>query len=729
MSRALRQSVTDTATSNTHLVSGLNIDLGCSNSVQQSSIHHQNQGHQQPTAQMSAQWSPETARLSPASKRLAVFTPSYTPAEHSVKEKAVVSRGSTDSIAVTTSPVDEQKFFQASLDRYLDFSHHESCAESEEEKLRLFAQYMVRESTFRRARYATAFDRVVMDVFELTHDMWRPLDDTTREGESTGDRNASRSSADPSTGDCSLASAVPSSQASIIDPSPASDVASYQDDDEQWEEEADFEDIRHDKFQPTLSPIPSMAVSTVPEENSSRGRPASRWWEASDTGSSGQGGRKLERSERESKYMSLRPDTLRIEAQPSPSLSTPTPNASTFPRHSSGYPPEKTQFDQDLGGALVQDRLNPTTSPSSSMVERTRQPMVRKECTSLDISRLITLPPPYPRHYPAVNNNHPVLEEQRKIQRELADLSYVRSLKSDYRTAVMAFEAADTERREAFESQIQTQLRNGLISDSSYSQAYDRFEHDESKRTTARIQDAPYRYDLTVAEPGINYLNSRIDKADSSIATMFLTLTQSSQSGHSERAQISGDEEPELLEQLTLLKWLFETREQLHNELFEMKLHQHHLRTLTRPTPSTTLSQENNTIHTLRLSHLTTSQTRFASLHSAITPHITTGVETQLSAFWDIAPQLLSLVSAIPLDATALAGFSIVVPASELVENESYGDYPLLYLHAMLCHARSAVYQFVEAQVSLLCLGHEVATAAMRAEARRREVELSLIHI
>ncbi|KAK5239407.1 hypothetical protein LTR16_011969, partial [Cryomyces antarcticus] len=37
------------------------------------------------------------------------------------------------------------------------------------------------------------------------------------------------------------------------------------------------------------------------------------------------------------------------------------------------------------------------------------------------------------------------------------------------------------------------------------------------------------------------------------------------------QTQEEGDEQPELLEKLTLLKWLSETREQLHQELFDLQ--------------------------------------------------------------------------------------------------------------------------------------------------------------
>ena len=70
------------------------------------------------------------------------------------------------------------------------------------------------------------------------------------------------------------------------------------------------------------------------------------------------------------------------------------------------------------------------------------------------------------------------------------------------------------------------------------------------------------------------------------------------------------------------------------------------------------------------------------------------------------------------------------------MENPSYVEFPLQYLYSLLGHAERASYQFMESQVNLLCLLHEIrgaeVGARMRAEVppgdeeevrRRREAE------
>ena len=101
---------------------------------------------------------------------------------------------------------------------------------------------------------------------------------------------------------------------------------------------------------------------------------------------------------------------------------------------------------------------------------------------------------------------------------------------------------------------------------------------------------------------------------------------------------------------------------------------------------------------------------RYEDFLDTIEQNVTRGVEAQLSAFWDIAPGLLAIVQKVPY---RLEGFGIHIPPSEYDENPSYHDFPLQYLYSLLAHAGRSAYQFIESQINLLCLLHEVKTGVM----------------
>jgi len=512
--------------------------------------------------------------------------------------------------------------------------------------------------------------------------------------------------------DCSEASAITSSEASFIDMTPATDDSSCDGSDCGEQDDKEY-NARLNKFQPTLSPIPSMAMSTVPDETSSRGRSASRWWEASEEGSTGAGTGKLDRPRTELKYMSLHPSELQAAAQRSPATSTPTPGASGFTLESDIYPPEKVGYHD----AHEYDHYERGPMLGNSQVLVT--PLEISTGPALDISRLVTLPPPYPRHYPAVNNCHPVLEESRQTQRDLANLDYLRSLKQSFEAEESerraGLETIEAERKRVFVKKLQSDLNNDAISPTTAWSTQERFDRDQARRVMYSDYETQQRFDTTVKDPGGSFLHSKIAEANSSINTILLVLSREEHSGHSERTQVSGDEEPELLEQLTLLKWLFEAREQLHKEVFD--LCQRSMQICNAP--------DHGTLDTdLRDAFARSSTSRLIDLQTTFSTHVSCGVEAQISAFWDIAPQLLDLIQNIPSSHSALETFSVAIPPSELVENPSYETFPQQYLYTMLSHAQKSSYQFIEAQINLLCLLHEVQVATSAAETRLQELEM-----
>ena len=622
-------------------------------------------------------------------RNLSTLTPPYTPAT-TIPRGNVLSLVSTDvstpevvSVVAKSSgkpdamasDSEAQKFAQASLDRYMTFIQQEIAAPTDGERLDLFARYVIHESRLRRDRYSTAFGAMAGDIMDLSRDMWRPSSSLA-----TPRAQGSVQSADPQPSPSSSRQAprphlsiVPSSNSSTAELTPATDTESIADvaDGLRAQEPTN---AWGEKFRPSLSPIPSMAMSTVADEESSRGRSSSRWWEDSAEGSVGQGGRKLERTKQELKYMSLHPDELAGAVRPSPALSTPTPGTSRQHMTSipNGYPAEKVRWHEDQASTPLALSPQPLLSPhSATMTTRGKAPgnYFQIEMLPLDVSRLVTLPPPYPRHYPAVNNCHPSLSELRSRHRSIADLSALRSL------------SQQEEATEMLHRFIPEKLRNC---------------EDCIQRLVASLEETAC-YDHTIS------------------------------------AQTEGDERPELLEQLTLLKWLFESREQIQKQSFDawsqsiIDQYQPTILYCTTVGDYARQCQEEDErdgcIGRGRSDFAEHAMNRFTILQDIIERHVSRGVETQLSAFWDIAPGLLEIIQKVPED---LHGFEIEIPRTERDDNAAYQYSPLQYLVTVLSHAKKSAYQFIESQTNLLCLLHEVRTATMSASLRVVEVRRTM---
>lgn len=596
---------------------------------------------------------------------ISTLTPPYTPSleMHRRAEKKHVGEGT-----VAGSPASSRDpFVKASLERFHMFIQQEASSPTDKVRLELFTTFMVHESRIRRDIYSGAFQSMASDIMELTRDMWRPLHTSPTQIIETGhpvsetpydgprDSHASNMANNANDSSCSSATEF----------TPATDTESLYD-------SGDHGDDRPpatpwgERFQPSLSPIcsvPSMAFSAVPDEQDSRGRSASRWWEGSGQGSIGHAGQTMEMSKQESKYMSLHPNELIAPPLSSPSHSTPTQNTTQTSFHygPDEYPPEKT--DQ-------RDRSNfenaiPSDLSYSGSVGRGKRPAL----PPLEISRLVTLPPPYPRHYPALQNNHPSLSTIRAKHREIVEAISMR------------------------QSQPQD----------------DGYWHDSVSSELTRV-----------CEGSITELVARLDES-------------AQQNEHATAAQTEGDERPELLEQLTLLKWLFEAREQLQKQDFDAAMHRRKTRSnariddcrargeyqqqLDEEARQAQQSQQDQYYYAEQATN------RFSQLLHIVERHVSRGVEVQLSAFWDIAPPLLEVVQKIPAQKMhSLASVSMAIPMDELDENPSYRQFPLQYLLRMLTHAKKSAYQFIESQTNLLCLLHEVRTAASSADLRLAEI-------
>lgn len=467
-----------------------------------------------------------------------------------------------------------------------------------------------------------------------------------------------------------------------------------------------------------------MAMSTIPDEEDSRGRSASRWWE-SDDGSQGVGGRRIERSKRESKYMGLVMETQESFHQDGQEQPTPKYRAGSSTRPAYGvdeYPPEKVGSHDGKGKQPASYDYFPTPTPPAVDPHK------------LDVSRLVTLPPPYPRHHPAVNNNHPDLASIRTSLRTLSDLGDVKTTKASFEAKIEARKESESaslnDRRAQIRYNIQENLRNGQMSFQDAAKADAEFEAREHQRAQDVVQNIFDTFQAEVANTLHAMFCERVTKVTASIEQLKGRLSSEAQELNPNQTQEEGDEKPELLEMLTLLKWLFELREQLHKELFELENERNDLYRDIIVLPYVQAKNDQKVKEATdffcrdaqdrKVTFEKELLKRYEEFLEVIERNVTRGVETQLSAFWDIAPGLLAIVQKVPY---RLDGFGILIPAQEYSENPAYHDFPLQYLYTLLAHAGRSAYQFIESQINLLCLLHEVKTAVMTAGSRLLETQ------
>lgn len=642
---------------------------------------------------------------------------------------------SDDVLSSTPRPTKHDAFAQASIDRHRQFVEKESAAETDQDRLELFAEFIVAESRLRRDRYSTAFDALAGDVMDLTRDLWRSHGNTGRRSATPNTQyTPSKSKADRS--QASMAGGSPDTRFSNSMPttaaSPASSIGAFTPHTEPASPSSASSLKARDaawanNYHPSLSPIPSMAMSTVPDEEDSRGRSASRWWE-SDGGSSGVGGgKRLERSKRESKYMSLPKEARENLQWAGEDQPTPRQRGASSSRNVYGpddYPPEKVGLHEAPQHPQLQQPYG--YYPRSA----TATPDPHK----LDVSRLVTLPPSYPRHHPAVNNSHPELASIRSSLRSLSDFDDVKSTKAKFAAKVEARKeqegASLTDRRAQLRYNIQDNVRNGVMSFADAAKAEADFETREHQRAQDVVQ---YIFDTFQAEVA-NSLHAifceRITKATASMEHLKGRLCSEAQETNPNQTQEEGDEKPELLEMLTLHKWLFEAREQLHKEMFDLEDERNDLyrdiivlpyvqaKNDQKVQEATSFFQRD--AQDRKVTFEKDILKRYEDLMNVIEQNVTRGVEAQLSAFWDIAPGLLAIVQQVP---QRLQGFEVLVPPQEYTETPAYHDYPLQYLYTLLAHAGKSAYQFIESQINLLCLLHEVKTGLMTAGSRLLETQ------
>ncbi len=631
----------------------------------------------------------------------------------------------------------QESFARSAIARHSVFAEREAEAKSDRERVEMFVEYMVTESRLRRERYAAAVDSMGPAIDELTKDMFKPMSNDERgaaftvspsSGSGRSIEHSGRTSHRGSLDAAVRGSITPSVQLPSRQPeSPMSSSSNGQGRPESgW----------FNGYMPSLSPIPSMGMSTIPDELSSRGRAPSRWWEASQEGSTNGGfTRGVERSKRESKYMGV-PRELRESLQWDGA-------DRTSPRGPSGYataagsnrqtvfgpdeyPPEKMGW-HDQDATLPPP---PPSKPASPYTPALRTPNSRQ----LDVSRLVTLPPPYPRHHPAVNNNHPELVTIRAVVRSLSDFSEPMSTKEWFETSTAAnreqARQTSSKRRSQLRADIQRQVSTGTMTYANAAAAETAAEAEEAQRAKQLAQSEFDLFQSEVMKPLHILFTERISKATVAFDELRGKLFVDAQEGGPNMPQEEGDEQPELLEKLTLLKWLFEAREQLHREVYDLLTERNnkYKSIVTSPyliTKNAEKAREAESFFrkdfdTRKVTFEKETLKRVEEFMNIVEENVIRGVEVQLSAFWDIAPSLRAIMEKIPL---SLQNFEIQIPADEYIENPQYAHYPLQYLYSLLNHSSKSTYQFIESQINLLCLLHEVKSAVTHATCRLMETQ------
>ncbi|KAI1077289.1 hypothetical protein F5B20DRAFT_583535 [Whalleya microplaca] len=608
-----------------------------------------------------------------------------------------------------------EQFCRGSVERFQAFASKEAAAESDADRVKLFTDFIVNESRLRRERYSTAIGAMGSEIFDLTRDLFRPMkirrdstnslssEWTPQVSETKSQRNSLNSAVREHGQSNSAPASASLTNSPVCAPPPTANWTS--------------------QYMPSLSPILSMSVSEQLDESSSRGRPASRWWESESAGDSN----RMERSKRESKYMGV-PKEAREALQWQDGPCSAENHAGPSQQYSANeYPPEKVGWHESEQSNTPQPFRHSLLSIASS-APNTPSP------SHLDISRLVTLPPPYPRHHPAVNNNHPELTSIRTLVRSLSDMKEIQSTKEGFtqesrRVRDEAGKAASS-RQKSLRMNLQQEIGSGNMS---YAEAA-AIEADSQASENAQAKEMEKkefdRFQNAVVMPINELLTTRVVQATSIFDELRSRLFVETQAPNPNMPQEEGDEQPELLEKLTLLKWIFEAREMLHREIFDL-LSDRNDRYKDMVLMPYRLSGNEEKMRTAeaffnddaskrQLAFTNEVLQRTREFRDVVEENVVRGIDMQLNAFWDIAPPLNRLLDKIP---TSLTNFHIHVPPAEYEENPIYHQHPLQYLFSLLLHAEKSTYQFIESQTNLLCLLHEVKEAVMGARAKVGEAE------
>ncbi|KAL9599008.1 MAG: hypothetical protein Q9219_004123 [cf. Caloplaca sp. 3 TL-2023] len=638
------------------------------------------------------------------------------------------------SMADLLGPESPMAFAQRATERHRIFAEREANASSDSERLDLFIQFMVAESRIRREQYASLFEEEEIMIEDLTKGLFerqtksrlpgkiRSASPKEELGKSVRDSRTSSISDSANESSWHRSSSI-ASRTHESSTSATTDCSSQNRPESSWWKD----------YVPCLSPIASMSIATGQdhEEKGSRGRSSSRWWEEK----SGQSAvddafSVLKKSKRESKYMGV---SKEARDSPAPFETTPSRHNDTFLRFGEGvtrseeyalneYPREKVGWHQQ-SSPLPPPPLHPPTPLSAPFTPDPRK---------LDISRFVTLPPPFPRHHPAVNNSHPELAEIRAVVRSLHETEEADAIRLSYATRIGEKRTrADSWRqhqRSLHDQEMRFRVDHEELSQEEFDLAQSELDS-KIKRSEKEITQTDFDFFQSMVVSPLHALYSeRIANANKTIEELNARIFSDAQKQSPNLPQEEGDEQPELLEKLTQLKWLFEARENLHRRTYDLLSERNEKYRAIVLLPYRQCSNHDKAAEAERFfasdardrmvvfGHEVSS--RFDAFVSIIEANVTRGVEVQLSAFWDIAPPLHRVLSRVPDD---LRSFEIQIPVNEYAENPEYDNHPLQYLYSLLAHAQKSTYQFIESQVNLLCLLHEIKNAAMNAKYQAQE--------
>ncbi|KAL8639533.1 MAG: hypothetical protein Q9228_003448, partial [Teloschistes exilis] len=637
------------------------------------------------------------------------------------------------STADLLGPESPKAFALRAIERHRIFAEREAATSSDSERLDLFVRFTAAESRIRREQYAAVFAEEEVSISELCRGMFESRSGNQRPGETqhtpelanqaafTRDSRASSMSDSVSESNWHRSSSV----ASRNHESPISistDCSSQNRPESSW----------WNDYVPCLSPIASMSIVTGQDhdEAGSRGRASSRWWE-DQSGESvhGDAFSVLKKSKRESKYMGVPK-----EARNSPALfetrasgpSSHLPGYGEGPSQYQTYGSNEYPLEKVVGWHQQSSSLPPPPAHPPTPMSAPYTPDPRK----LDISRFVTLPPPYPRHHPAVNNSHPDLADVRAVVRSLHKTEEADSIRNAYTTQMSEKRQRANSWRQHQRSLHDQDMKFRMDHEELTQSEFDAAESELStKLHKSEKETAQADFDLfqtIVVSPLHSLFADRITKANSTIEELSSSLFSDAQKPSPNSAQEEGDEQPELLEKLTQLKWLFEARESLHRQTYDLLTERNgkYRAIVLLPYQQSSNEAKYEEAASFFESDAQDRGAEFASQEAAryeaflhvIEANVTRGVEIQLSAFWDIAPPLSRVLARVPENLQAL---EIQIPAEEYAENPAYHEHPLQYLCSLLAHAQRATYQFIESQVNLLCLLHEIKNAAVAARWRR----------
>ncbi|KAI5777295.1 hypothetical protein EDC01DRAFT_636020 [Geopyxis carbonaria] len=451
----------------------------------------------------------------------------------------------------------------------------------------------------------------------------------------------------------------------------------------------------------------------VRDEESSRGRTSSRWWETSGEGGSISDGRAVRsdglgddesgcgfprRSARYSKTprASLREIAEFVTSPRQSGLGELGDNPAAY-LNSARFPPDRKQH------------VSTSRSRSRAPTSRTRNsPPRRAVKTSLDIAPLLTLLPSYPLPYPAANNSHPDLEVFRTLVRTLSQLDGLKALHTSFaawsKTHHATASAAAATRRNAQAERVQALYTHTPPDFAAIEASNAAFEAHESSHRAATLKAEFDEFTRAVVDPAHRDLHERITAASAAYVDLHALIT----------APPAPDDTaaPELLEKLTAAKWIFDVRETLHR-------HTHDL-----------LSARNDRWRALVLAPLATPAAaadavaffdadtasrnaafaadraaRTASFQQLVKTQVTAAVERARSTYWDTAPLVAESLAQIPAE---LTGVTPIVPPEEYCDEPEFLTRPLRYLEVKLRLAEGSVYALIERQTELLCLEHAV---------------------